>query len=141
MTDDTALKDFLAARHHGVLATIRRDGRPQLSTITYLYDPASATFIASITETRAKTKNMRRDPRVTFHVSSEDGWSYVVAEGRASLTAPAAAPDDDTVEALVDYYRRASGEHPDWAEYRQAMVTDQRVLLTVHVEKLLGLVR
>jgi PPOX class probable F420-dependent enzyme len=141
MTDDTALKDFLAARHHGVLATIRRDGRPQLSTITYLYNPEAGTFIASITETRAKAKNMRRDPRVTFHVSSEDGWSYVVAEGRASLTAPAAAPDDDTVEALVDYYRRASGEHPDWAEYRQAMVTDQRVLLTVHVEKLLGLVR
>ncbi|MBE8521788.1 PPOX class F420-dependent oxidoreductase [Amycolatopsis sp. H6(2020)] len=141
MTDDTALKDFLAARHHGVLATIRRDGRPQLSTITYLYDAGSATFIASITETRAKTKNMRRDPRVTFHVSSEDGWSYVVVEGRASLTAPAAAPDDDTVEALIDYYRRASGEHPDWTEYREAMVTDQRVLLTVHVEKLLGLVR
>ncbi|MGW5743244.1 PPOX class F420-dependent oxidoreductase [Amycolatopsis sp. NPDC003861] len=141
MTDDTALKDFLAARRHGVLATIRRDGRPQLSTITYLYDPASATFIASITETRAKTKNMRRDPRVTFHVGSEDGWSYVVAEGRASLTAPAAAPDDDTVEALVDYYRRAAGEHPDWTEYREAMVTDQRVLLTVHVDKLLGLVR
>ncbi|WP_206784443.1 PPOX class F420-dependent oxidoreductase [Amycolatopsis sp. MtRt-6] len=139
MTDDTALKDFLAARHHGVLATIRRDGRPQLSTITYLYD--AGTLIASITETRAKTKNMRRDPRVTFHVSSEDGWSYVVAEGRASLTAPAAAPDDETVEGLVDYYRRASGEHPDWAEYRQAMVTDQRVLLTVHIEKLLGLVR
>ncbi|WP_410563241.1 PPOX class F420-dependent oxidoreductase [Amycolatopsis sp. cmx-4-61] len=141
MTDDTALQDFLAARRHGVLATIRRDGRPQLSTITYLYDPAQAAFIASVTETRAKTKNMRRDPRVTFHVSSEDGWSYVVVEGRASLTAPAAAPDDATVEALVDYYRRASGEHPDWAEYRQAMVTDQRVLLTVHVEKLLGLVR
>ncbi|MFB9689644.1 PPOX class F420-dependent oxidoreductase [Amycolatopsis plumensis] len=139
MTDDTALKDFLAARRHGVLATIRRDGRPQLSTITYLYD--AGTLIASITETRAKTKNMRRDPRVTFHVSSEDGWSYVVAEGRASLTAPAAAPDDDTVEALVDYYRRVSGEHPDWAEYRQAMVTDQRVLLTVHIDKLLGLVR
>jgi PPOX class probable F420-dependent enzyme len=141
MTDDTALKDFLAAHHHGVLATIRRDGRPQLSTITYLHDPGSATLIASITETRAKTKNMRRDPRVTFHVGSEDGWSYVVAEGRASLTAPAAAPDDDTVEALVDYYRRAAGEHPDWAEYRAAMVTDQRVLLTVHVEKLLGVVR
>ncbi|MDQ7809827.1 PPOX class F420-dependent oxidoreductase [Amycolatopsis sp. A133] len=141
MTDDTALKDFLAARSHGVLATIRRDGRPQLSTITYRYDPAAATLIASITETRAKTKNMRRDPRVTFHVSSEDGWSYVVAEGRASLTAPAAAPGDDTVEALVGYYRRAAGEHPDWDEYRQAMVTDQRVLLTVHVEKLLGLVR
>ncbi|WP_439384777.1 PPOX class F420-dependent oxidoreductase [Amycolatopsis lexingtonensis] len=141
MTDDTALKDFLAAHRHGVLATIRRDGRPQLSTITHLYDPEAATIIASITETRAKTKNMRRDPRVTFHVGSEDGWSYVVAEGRAALTAPAAAPDDPTADALVDYYRRAAGEHPDWAEYRAAMVADQRVLLTIHVEKLLGLVR
>ncbi len=141
MTDDTALKDFLAARRHGVLATIRRDGRPQLSTITHLYDPETGTITASITETRAKTKNMRRDPRVTYHVGSEDGWSYVVAEGRASLTAPAASRDDETVEALVDYYRRAAGEHPDWDEYRDAMVSDQRVLLRVHIDKLLGLVR
>jgi PPOX class probable F420-dependent enzyme len=141
MTDDTALKDFLAARRHGVLATIRRDGRPQLSTITHLYDPETATITASITETRAKTKNMRRDPRVTYHVGSEDGWSYVVAEGHASLTPPAASRDDETVEALVDYYRRAAGEHPDWAEYRAAMVSDQRVLLRVHVDKLLGVVR
>ena len=122
MTDDTALKDFIATHRHGVLATIRRDGRPQLSTITHLYDPETDTIIASITETRAKTKNMRRDPRVTYHVGSEDGWSYVVAEGRASLTAPAASRDDETVEALVDYYRRAAGEHPDWDEYRDAMV-------------------
>ncbi|WP_103354047.1 PPOX class F420-dependent oxidoreductase [Amycolatopsis sp. CA-128772] len=141
MTDDTAFKDFLAAHRHGVLATIRRDGRPQLSTITHLYDPETNTITASITETRAKAKNMRRDPRVTFHVGSEDGWSYVVAEGQASLTPPAAARDDETVEALVDYYRRAAGEHPDWAEYREAMVTDQRVLLTIRIEKLLGLVR
>ena len=141
MTDDTALKNFIAAHSHGVLATIRRDGRPQLSTITHLYDAEAGTIIASVTETRAKTRNMRRDPRVTYHVGSEDGWSYAVVEGRAELTSPAAAPDDATVEALVDYYRRASGEHPDWAEYRQAMVTDQRVLLTIHVEKLLGLVR
>jgi PPOX class probable F420-dependent enzyme len=141
MTDDTALKDFLATRGHGVLATIRRDGRPQLSTITHLYDAATDTIIASITETRAKTKNMRRDPRVTYHVGSEDGWSYVVAEGRAALTAPAAQRDDATVEALVDYYRRAAGEHPDWDEYRDAMVADQRVLLTVHIDKVHGLIR
>ncbi|MEV6876361.1 PPOX class F420-dependent oxidoreductase [Amycolatopsis sp. NPDC051128] len=141
MTDDTALKDFLAARRHGVLATIRRDGRPQLSTINHLYDAATDTVIASITETRAKTKNMRRDPRVTYHVGSEDGWSYVVAEGRAELTPPAAARDDATVEALVDYYRRAAGEHPDWDEYRDAMVADQRVLLRVHIDKLHGVLR
>jgi PPOX class probable F420-dependent enzyme len=141
MTDDTALRDFVTAHRHGVLATIRRDGRPQLSTITHLYNPETDTITASITETRAKTKNMRRDPRVTYHVGSEDGWSYVVAEARAELTRPAAAPDDATVEALVDYYRRAAGEHPNWDEYREAMVTDQRVLLTLHLDKVFGLVR
>ncbi|HEY3464836.1 MAG TPA: PPOX class F420-dependent oxidoreductase [Amycolatopsis sp.] len=141
MTDDTALKDLLASRRHGVLATIRRDGRPQLSTITHLYDAATDTIIASITESRAKTKNMRRDPRVTYHVGTEDGWSYAVAEGRAELTPPAAAPDDATVEALVDYYRRAAGEHPDWGEYRAAMVADQRVLLKVRIDKVVGIVR
>lgn len=84
---------------------------------------------------------MRRDPRVTYHVGSEDGWSYVVAEARAELTQPAAAPDDATVEALVGYYRRAAGEHPNWAEYREAMVTDQRVLLTLHFDKVFGVIR
>ncbi|WP_410627942.1 PPOX class F420-dependent oxidoreductase [Amycolatopsis sp. cmx-8-4] len=141
MTDDTALREFITARRHGVLATIRRDGRPQLSTITHLYNPETDTVTASITETRAKTKNMRRDPRVTYHVGSEDGWSYVVAEARAELTQPAAAPDDATVEALVDYYRRAAGEHPNWDEYREAMVTDQRVLLTLHFDKVFGVIR
>jgi PPOX class probable F420-dependent enzyme len=141
MTDDTALREFITAHRHGVLATIRRDGRPQLSTITHLYNPETDTITASITETRAKTKNMRRDPRVTYHVGSEDGWSYVVAEARAELTRPAAAPDDATVEALVDYYRRAAGEHPNWDEYREAMVTDQRVLLTLRLDKVFGLVR
>ncbi|WP_328447140.1 MULTISPECIES: PPOX class F420-dependent oxidoreductase [unclassified Amycolatopsis] len=141
MTDDTALRDFITTHRHGVLATIRRDGRPQLSTITHLYNPETDTITASITETRAKTKNMRRDPRVTYHVGSEDGWSYVVAEARAELTQPAAAPDDATVEALVGYYRRAAGEHPDWDEYREAMVTDQRVLLTLHFDKVFGVIR
>jgi PPOX class probable F420-dependent enzyme len=141
MTDDTALREFITAHRHGVLATIRRDGRPQLSTITHLYNPETDTITASITETRAKTKNMRRDPRVTYHVGSEDGWSYVVAEARAELTRPAAAPDDATVEALVDYYGRAAGEHPNWDEYREAMVTDQRVLLTLRLDKVFGLVR
>jgi PPOX class probable F420-dependent enzyme len=141
MTDDTALRNFITAHRHGVLATIRRDGRPQLSTITHLYNAEADTITASITETRAKTKNMRRDPRVTYHVGSEDGWSYVIAEARAELTQPAAAPDDATVEALVDYYRRAAGEHPNWDDYREAMVTDQRVLLTLRLDKVFGLVR
>ena len=141
MTDDTALKDFIASRRFGVLATIRRDGRPQLSNITHFYDRDTDTILVSVTETRAKTKNMRRDPRVVLHVSSEDGWSYVVADCTAELTEPAKTRDDATVEALVDYYRRAAGEHPDWDEYRDVMVSDQRVLLTLHPSRIHGLLR
>jgi hypothetical protein len=72
-------------------------------------------------------------------VSSDDGWSYAVAEGNAVLSAPAAAPDDDTVEALVALYRNVAGEHPDWDEYRRAMVTDRRVLLALQITHLYGM--
>ncbi|HWD04677.1 MAG TPA: PPOX class F420-dependent oxidoreductase [Amycolatopsis sp.] len=141
MTDDTALYSLLGSRRNGVLATLKRDGRPQLSTVSHHFDPESRTIRVSITETRAKTKNMRRDPRVSYHVGSEDGWSYVVAEGEAVLTPPAAAKDDATVEALVDLYRTIAGEHPDWDEYRDVMVADQRVVLTIKIERVYGLAR
>src|ERR1700754_777013 len=81
----------------GVLATIKQDGRPQLSNVSYHFDPRNQTVEASITEPRAKTRNMRRDPRASLHVSCDDGWSYAVAEGTAILTPPAASPHDDTV--------------------------------------------
>src|SRR5512132_179539 len=80
----------------GVLATIKQDGRPQLSNVSYYFDPRNLTIQASITEPRAKTRNLRRDPRASLHVSSDDGWSYAVAEGNAILTPPAASPRDDT---------------------------------------------
>ncbi|MGH3525025.1 MAG: PPOX class F420-dependent enzyme, partial [Mycobacterium sp.] len=80
-----------------------------------------------------------RDPRASILVSSDDGWSYAVAEGTAELTAPAAAPDDDSVEALIALYRNIAGEHPDWDEYRQAMVTDRRVVLTLPISHLYGM--
>ena len=68
-----------------------------------------------------------------------DGWSYAVVEGIAELTPPAASPDDDTVEALIALYRNIAGEHPDWDEYRQAMVTDRRVLLTLPISHVYGM--
>lgn len=123
----------------GVLATIKRDGRPQLSNVSYYFDAPVAVVLASITEPRAKTRNLRRDPRASLLVSSDDGWSYAVAEGTAELTPPAAAPGDDTVEALVGLYRNIAGEHPDWDDYRQAMVTDRRVVLTLPVSHLYGM--
>jgi PPOX class probable F420-dependent enzyme len=139
MTD--ALYDLIASRKQGVLATLKRDGRPQLSTVSHHFDASSKKLQVSITETRAKTKNMRRDPRVTFHVASEDGWSYAVVDGTAELTEPAKQRDDATVEALIELYRKVAGEHPDWDEYRDAMVADQRVVLTITPTHAYGMVR
>ena len=135
---DKRFDHLLGSINHGVLVTLKADGRPQLSNVSHAYEPASRLIRVSITETRAKTKNLRRDPRASYHVTSPDFWQYVVAEGSAELTAPAAAPDDPTVDELVDLYRALAGEHPDWAEYRQAMVTDQRVVLRLHVERFYG---
>ncbi|MYW91965.1 PPOX class F420-dependent oxidoreductase [Amycolatopsis rubida] len=141
MTDDTALYDLIAAGKQGVLATLKRDGRPQLSTVTHYFDRDARQLQVSITDARAKTKNMRRDPRVSYHVASSNGWSYAVAEGRAVLSPVASAPDDEAVEALIALYRKVSGEHPDWAEYRAAMVADRRLVLTVEIERVYGLAR
>ena len=136
---DDKLLAVIANNSLGVLATIKRDGRPQLSNVSYHFDSRDVAIKVSVTEPRAKTRNLRRDPRASIHVASDDGWSYAVAEGDATLTPPAAAPDDDTVEALIALYRNISGEHPDWDDYRRAMVDDRRVVLTLPVAHLYGL--
>lgn len=138
---DPALVELLTSQRLGVLATIRRDGRPQLSNILYHVDEAATTIRISVTDDRAKTRNLRRDPRASLHTQSDDGWSYVVVEGTAELTPPARRPDDATAEALVALYRDLAGEHPDWDEYRQVMVAEGRLVLHIHVERLYGLAR
>jgi PPOX class probable F420-dependent enzyme len=132
---DQAHQEFIAGRDMGVLATIKRDGRPQLSTINYHYYPARSLLQMSVTDGRAKVRNLRRDPRASLHVSSPDGWRYVVVEGTARLSPVAAARDDETVEALITLYRDIRGEHPDWDDYRRAMVEDRRLVLTIDVER------
>lgn len=136
---DDKLLAVISGNSLGVLATIKRDGRPQLSNVSYHFDPRSLQVQISVTEPRAKTRNLRRDPRASLLVSADDGWSYAVAEGDAQLTPPAAAPDDATAEALIALYRNIAGEHPDWDEYREAMVTDRRVLLTLPIHHLYGM--
>jgi uncharacterized protein len=136
---DDKLLALIADNSLGVLATIKGDGRPQMSNVTYHFDPRELTIEVSVTEPRAKTRNLRRDPRASLLVSSEDGWSYAVAEGDAALSPPAAAPDDETVESLITLYRNVAGEHPDWDEYRQAMVLERRVLLRLPVSHLYGM--
>ena len=128
MTDpDPRLLAVVADKRWGVLATLRRDGRPQLSNVGYAWDSGIARI--SVTADRAKTRNLHRDPRASLHVTSPDFWTWVVVEGTAELTPVAADPADDTVEELVAYYRAINGEHPDWDDYRAAMVRERRLVV------------
>lgn len=136
---DARLYDLLASGRLAVLATLKRDGRPQLSNVSYRFDIETGQARVSITDGRAKTANLRRDPRASLHVSAPDGWSYVVAEAVAELSPVAASPDDDTVEQLISLYRALAGEHPDWDEYRAAMVADRRLVLTLPVDRVYGM--
>ena len=140
MTDATDFDPYALLEHSrlGVLATIRSDGRPQLSPVTPFYDRAAGRIYVSITEGRAKTANLRRDPRAALEVTSSDGWSWATADGMVALIGPSTDPDGPEIKALVDYYRAAAGEHPDWAEYRAAMVAERRVLMTMTVERVYG---
>ena len=135
MIDLDRARPFLKVRHDGILATIKRDGRPQLSNILYFLDEDGRIKI-SVTQTRAKTLNLRRDPRASLHVQGRDRYEYLVAEGAAQLV-----EGDGLADALRHYYRKVRGEHPDWAEYDAAMVSEQRLLLSISVERAYGQLR
>ncbi|MET9969113.1 PPOX class F420-dependent oxidoreductase [Streptomyces sp. NPDC006356] len=142
MTQDAtqnALLALLSEGHGGVLVTLKRDGRPQLSNVSHAYYPDERTIRVSITDDRAKTRNLRRDPRASYHVTSADRWAYTVAEGTADLSPVAKDPYDDTVEELVRLYRDVQGEHPDWEDFRAAMVRDGRLVLRLRVERVYGI--
>jgi len=140
MTLDPNLVALASAHNIGALATIKRDGRPQLSTVAFTFDPAAAMARISVVEGRAKVHNLRRDPRASLFVSSADGWSYAVLEGAVELSPVAVAPNDDTVEELVAVFRAIRGEeHPDWEEFRAAMVADHRLVARLRVERAYGL--
>jgi PPOX class probable F420-dependent enzyme len=127
---------LLADSRLGVLATIKSDGRPQLSPVQPAY--VSGVIYVSTSEGTAKVANLRRDPRAAIEVTSSDGWAWATAEGIATLTGPGTDPHGPEVQALVDYYRTAAGEHPDWDEYRSVMVSDRRVLIAIAVEHVYG---
>jgi PPOX class probable F420-dependent enzyme len=129
---------FLAEKKWGVLATIKSDGRPQVSNVGYFYDPESQLIRVSVTADRAKTRNLQRDPRVTLHVASRDFWTWIAVEGSADLTPVAADPHDGTVEELITYYRGINGEHDDWDEYRAAMVRDRRAVVRLRPDHAYG---
>ena len=138
MSNDV-LRDLFGTTGKCGLVTIKADGRPQISTVSYAYDRDRDLVRVSVTADRAKTANLRRDPRASLYVTGNDGWAYAVAEARAELMPTAAAPDDASVEELVDIFRAIGGEHSDWDDYRRAMVQDKRVPLLLHVERVYGL--
>jgi PPOX class probable F420-dependent enzyme len=136
--DLTAAIHFASARQQGVLTTIRSDGRPQLSNIMFV--ASEGVFRISVTDSRAKTKNLRRDPRAALYVPGDDFWSYAVLDGDVELSAVAASPTDAVVEQLVEYYRQGIGEHPDWDDYRATMVRDGRLLAFLRPTTAYGIV-
>jgi PPOX class probable F420-dependent enzyme len=129
VTPDEARR-FLRSHHRAVLATFRRDGRPQLSPVLATLD-GDGRVIISTPETTAKARNARRDPRVALCVVSDEWYGdWVQVEGTAEVIR---APE--SLELLVDYYRRAAGEHPDWDDYRAAMVRERRCILRFDIER------
>ena len=123
-------REFLRTHHRAVLATARRDGRPQMSPVLAAVDGEGKVLI-STREGAIKTRNARRDPRVSLCVVN-DGFfgEWVQVEGSAEIVSLPAA-----MELLVDYYRRVAGEHPDWDDYRAAMERDKRVIMRITITR------
>lgn len=128
--DRAELVEFVRPRHRGVLVTVRRDGSPQLSPVTMGVDDGGRIVVSTYPE-RAKARNARRDPRVTVCVLSDEfGGEWVQVDGEAQvLELP------EALDALVDYYRCISGEHPDWDDYRRAMLDQGKCLIRIDVQR------
>jgi PPOX class probable F420-dependent enzyme len=128
--DRDHLLEFIRPRHHGILATTRRDGRSQLSPVTMGVDPEGRIVVSTYPE-RAKARNAARRDRASVCVLSDDfGGEWVQVDGRIEVIS-----QPEAAVALVGYYRSISGEHPDWDEYREAMVRQGKVLLRVTIER------
>jgi PPOX class probable F420-dependent enzyme len=128
--DTKRASEFLRDHHRAVLATTRSDGRPQLSPVTVAVDDDGRALI-STRETAVKTRNLARDPRASLCVMN-DGFfgEWIQAEGDVEIIHL-----PEAMELLVDYYRRISGEHPDWADYRAAMERDRRVIVRITITR------
>ena len=128
--DTRRAADFLRAHHRAVVATSRSDGRPQLSPVTCTVDDEGRVLI-STRETAVKTRNLRRRPQASLCVFTDNFFGeWVQVEGDVEII-----PLPDAMDLLVEYYRSISGEHPDWDDYRAAMVRDQRVIVRITITR------
>lgn len=128
--DIASAQEFIRGNHRAVMATFRKDGRPAMSPVLVALDE-DGRVIVSTRETAMKVKHLRRDPRVAISVLPDAFFGdWVQAEGRAEIV-----DLPEAMELLVGYYRSLSGEHPDWDDYRAAMVRDQRVIVRFAIER------
>jgi PPOX class probable F420-dependent enzyme len=124
-------RDYIRTHHHAVLATMRRDGTPQMSPVGVAVDDDGRVIISS-RETAMKVKNLRRQPRAWVCVFPDSFWgqNFVQVEGDVTVVSL-----PEAMEPLVDYYRKISGEHPDWDDYRAAMEKERRVLIQLDLTR------
>ena len=134
---DSQLWGLVAERRQGVLATIRRDGRPQPSSVLYLPETSTRSVRISTTADRLKARNLARDPRAALHVVGDDFWNYAVAEGTATLSAVATTPGDDACQALLRVHTAFYGIPEQDAFYRD-MIAARRLIVHLHVDHLFG---
>lgn len=128
--DVPTAQEFVRANHHAVLATIRTDGRPQLSPVAATVD-IEGRVVVSTRETALKVKHLRRDPRIGLTVFTDSFFGeWVQLEGRAEIVSL-----PEAMEPLVEYYCSTAGEHPDWDEYRAAMLAEKRVIVRFVIER------
>jgi PPOX class probable F420-dependent enzyme len=128
--DRAGLAEFVRPRHRGVLTTLRRDGWPQASLVTMGLDGSGRVLVSTYPE-RAKVHNLRRDRRASIVVMSDEfNGEWIQVDGRAEvLDLP------EALDGLVEYFRVISGEHPDWDEYRSAMVKQGKSLIQITIER------
>jgi PPOX class probable F420-dependent enzyme len=136
----SAAMQYVRAHRQGALTTIRRDGRPQISNIVYTVG-ADDTIRISVTDTRAKARNLRRDPRASLYVCREDFWAYVVIDATVDVSEVVTDPHGAVADELVDLYRGVAGEHDDWEDYRASLVRDGRLVLRLTPVHAYGMLR
>jgi PPOX class probable F420-dependent enzyme len=139
MADEAKLLEVIAGRNQGVLATIRRDGRPQLSNILYTWDPGERVARISTTAVRAKARNLMRDPRGSLYVAGEHFWAYAVGDGDAEIVGPTTTPGDEAGRELLKVHS-AFYDSLEEEPFFEEMVANQRLVVRLRITHLYGVV-
>jgi PPOX class probable F420-dependent enzyme len=139
MATDDELWAMIAGRRQAVLATVNRDGSPQLSNVLYVPDSATRAVRISTTADRIKARNLARNPAAALHVAGEDFWQYAVAHATAQLSPVAAAPGDPATEELFAVHSAFYGTL-DRAAFDEEMIRNHRLVLRLQVSRLTGVI-